>query len=315
MINDIRELFLEIGGNYISASNESFANHELASLIRRKPNEIFSKLMEGPELIVKSSAGQAQWADVPWIAIINKTESDGAKEGIYIVYLFSRDMKRLYLCLGQGITRPIEKGGRKIAFKKLEAKAIDIRSNYSLEDFVADNKLDLAKSGLGSDYEKAVIFYKEYKIANLPSNDILESDLKRLMSFYNRYLLEANILTEGTDFSECEGEVEEGKKVLKRHYVRERNPKVIKEAKRTALGQTGELRCEVCGFSFFDKYGERGKDFIEGHHKKPIAAMKEGEITSPEDIALICSNCHRMIHKKQPWLSIQELKKISNRTM
>lgn len=120
----------------------------------------------------------------------------------------------------------------------------------------------------------------------------------------------SEILTTETDFQDFIGRVEEGKRTLKQHYVRERNPQIIKEAKRLALERNNELRCEICGFSFFEHYGDRGKDFIEGHHKKPISEMGTGETTSPLDIALICSNCHKTIHLKMPWLSMEELQRI-----
>lgn len=38
--------------------------------------------------------------------------------------------------------------------------------------------------------------------------------------------------------------------------------------------------------------------------------MAEGEETKIEDIAIVCSNCHRMLHRKRPWLSINELKQL-----
>jgi 5-methylcytosine-specific restriction protein A len=68
------------------------------------------------------------------------------------------------------------------------------------------------------------------------------------------------------------------------------------------------LNCEVCGFSFLDAYGELGEGFIEAHHKNPMS-LQEGEIkTTLDDIALVCSNCHRMLHKGNPVLSVEELK-------
>ena len=269
-------------------------------------------ILTNSSLFVKSSPGQTRWAEIPWIAIINKNETDGAQEGVYIVYLFSSDMKRVYLTLNQGVRRPIFNDGRKITFRKLATKAIDIRTNYLLESFLSDNNISLAKKGLGADYEKATIYYKEYSLINLPNNETLIMDLETLLAFYENYLLESNVLTESTDFGAYSGHVEEGKRLLKKHYIRERNPKVIKEAKMLALERNGELRCEVCGFSFSEHYRERGKDFIEGHHKIPVSQIEKGQKTSPEDIALLCSNCHKIIHIKMPYLSIEELTKIYN---
>lgn len=75
-----------------------------------------------------------------------------------------------------------------------------------------------------------------------------------------------------------------------------------------------QLFCVICGFNFFETYGELGKDFIESHHLEPLYLIDiEGEkITAEkalEKVALVCSNCHRMIHReKGKMLSTEELK-------
>lgn len=56
--------------------------------------------------------------------------------------------------------------------------------------------------------------------------------------------------------------------------------------------------CAVCGFDFFKVYGERGKEFIEVHHIKPISTSQEEIVVNPEtDLVTVCANCHRMIHR------------------
>lgn len=70
------------------------------------------------------------------------------------------------------------------------------------------------------------------------------------------------------------------------------------------------LYCEVCGFNFASVYGELGNNFIEAHHNKPISEMNENEKTNINDIIMICSNCHSMIHRKRPWLSKEQPKSI-----
>lgn len=102
----------------------------------------------------------------------------------------------------------------------------------------------------------------------------------------------------------------EGKLKLKQHLVRERNPEVIKLAKERYLAEHGKLICEVCEFDFKARYGDIGEGYIEGHHTKPISEMAENEETKVEDIALVCANCHRMLHRKRPWLTINELKQL-----
>jgi len=60
-------------------------------------------------------------------------------------------------------------------------------------------------------------------------------------------------------------------------------------------------RCQACGFDFASKYGvQLGEGFIEAHHLRPLSSLEEGEVatyTVATDFAVLCSNCHRMIHR------------------
>lgn len=102
-------------------------------------------------------------------------------------------------------------------------------------------------------------------------------------------------------------EFPEGKEIEKIHKSRERNSQVIQIAKSIFKQRNGKLFCQICGFDFEKVYGEVGKDFIEGHHTIAVSDMKLDHKTRPEEIALLCSNCHRMVHKKRPWLSLNDL--------
>lgn len=105
----------------------------------------------------------------------------------------------------------------------------------------------------------------------------------------------------------------EGKRRLRQHIYRERNPKVIRMAKEKFKEENnGRLFCEICGFDFYETYGGIGEDFIEGHHTVPVSQLEEGQVTKVEDIAIVCSNCHRMLHRKRPWLSKEKLKELLN---
>lgn len=105
----------------------------------------------------------------------------------------------------------------------------------------------------------------------------------------------------------------EGRERLKMHIrlEKERNPYVIKDAKAAFLKRHGRLYCQICGFDFKEVYGDIGKNFAEGHHRKMIADMdKEGEAITIDDIAIVCSNCHAMLHRCDPPITVEELRDI-----
>lgn len=66
--------------------------------------------------------------------------------------------------------------------------------------------------------------------------------------------------------------------------------------------------CSVCGFNFKSAYGDIGETYIEVHHLKPVSEIGEEYLVNPvEDLRPVCANCHRMLHRKRPALSIEEL--------
>lgn len=92
------------------------------------------------------------------------------------------------------------------------------------------------------------------------------------------------------------------------HRRLERDAKIASKAKAKRLLETGKLECDVCSMDFAQRYGERGEGFIEAHHTKPVASLNGKDKTNVRDIALVCSNCHRMLHKGKKLLSVSELK-------
>src|SRR5215218_8692971 len=80
---------------------------------------------------------------------------------------------------------------------------------------------------------------------------------------------------------------------LVNHY--ERDQKL-----RTATVKYHGVTCKVCGFDFEQVYGERGKGYIEVHHLRPVSTLgKETKVDLKRDMTVLCSNCHRMIHRRK----------------
>ena len=121
------------------------------------------------------------------------------------------------------------------------------------------------------------------------------------------WVLDGDIASEFTDATPFfEGSVR-----VREHKQRERNRKVVEQAKRLFKQKNGRLYCQICGLDFEQVYGEIGKGFIEAHHNVPLAAEdKEREIRVC-DFTLVCSNCHSMLHRvfggESP--TIEDLKK------
>jgi len=104
----------------------------------------------------------------------------------------------------------------------------------------------------------------------------------------------------------------EGKKKYRLHRKAERDRSVVIKAKEKRLAEVDELICDVCDFSFLDKYGTLGEGFIEAHHKIPVSELDGSKKTKISDLALVCSNCHRMLHRAL--VSVEYLRKLLNTT-
>jgi len=104
-----------------------------------------------------------------------------------------------------------------------------------------------------------------------------------------------------------EEEYSEGKKSKRFVNYYERNRRLNIAARRIH-----GTKCMVCGFDFEQIYGERGSGYIEVHHLNPVSSLeKETSVDPKTEMAVVCSNCHRMLHrKKDEVLSLEELKKI-----
>jgi len=74
-------------------------------------------------------------------------------------------------------------------------------------------------------------------------------------------------------------------------------------------------QCVACELDFGQVYGEWGDGYIEVHHLTPLADVDEDHEVNPEtDLAPVCANCHRMIHRRRGrTLSIDELKEMIQR--
>lgn len=107
-------------------------------------------------------------------------------------------------------------------------------------------------------------------------------------------------------------EAAEGRLLTKLHRRRERSVRLVTAKKRWAMTKFSALTCEASGFDFAKAYGARGQGFIECHHTKPVHEFGDGHKTTTKDLRLVCANCHRIIHAKRPWITVDEVKALLN---
>jgi 5-methylcytosine-specific restriction protein A len=104
---------------------------------------------------------------------------------------------------------------------------------------------------------------------------------------------------------------QEGALLTAMHKRRERNPGAVRRKKQAVMAAVGRLACEACGFDFREEYGELGEGFIECHHRVPLAALPSKRSVALRDLALVCANCHRMLHRSRPMMTVEQLAMMS----
>jgi 5-methylcytosine-specific restriction enzyme A len=82
------------------------------------------------------------------------------------------------------------------------------------------------------------------------------------------------------------------------------------EARKKCIRHYG-TRCAACGFDFEAAYGALGEGFIHVHHIVPLADIRARYMVDPvKDLRPVCPNCHAMLHRRRPALSLVELKSL-----
>ncbi len=107
-----------------------------------------------------------------------------------------------------------------------------------------------------------------------------------------------------------ESDREEGgaKFVFSTHRERERKLRSRKIREALSRG-SGRLLCEVpgCGFDFHEVYGEIGREFAHVHHLDPLGGPIGPRKTEMNRLAIVCANCHAMIHRGGKCRALKEL--------
>ncbi|MGF7116480.1 hypothetical protein QF017_006005 [Pseudomonas laurylsulfatiphila] len=100
----------------------------------------------------------------------------------------------------------------------------------------------------------------------------------------------------------------EGSKALRTHLETERNGREAYKLKLQRMSDEGGLCCEACDTDFYALLGVKATRVIECHHQLPLSHENHTGETSPEDLVLLCANCHRIAHTDDKLLRIEDLR-------
>jgi 5-methylcytosine-specific restriction protein A len=308
----LRDTLEAVLREYDSAKLTKFAGNPLAEFISKEAVLNIEKAA-GPAavgLLFAGSAGAEHWAEVSWLAAFDPVVTVSATRGYYVVYLFHVSEPIVHLSLNQGTTAVTEEFGV-IARQVLSERAALIRKR--LPDFLL--RLPATQIALGStaglpgDYAAAHVLGVTYSLDKLPNEQTLGDDLRSALQAYRALTFRAGWDVEPE--TEAGGVFEQPQSLTELRQYRlhcriERNPTATKVAK-----QRHGSRCQACDVDLGERYGPIGQEYIEAHHLRPISTLEEGVLVRYDeatDFAVLCPNCHRMIHRMEDPSNLYKLR-------
>lgn len=278
------------------------------------PQAVENTLASRGRLIIRGSAGDRTWTHTPWVAVLDPAITTSVREGFYVVYLLSYGCTRLYLTLNQGCTTLKDEVGISNARDELRRRASRMWERASkhanrMQPLNIDLNVDRTL-WRGKLYEAGTVAAIEYDTAELPSDEQMVADLKEAVALYehlNRdggWIADDEILHAAVA-DEVAISLEQAKR-YRQHRSIERQTSHSKVVKKK-LG----TRCMGCDFELRDLYGEIAQGVIEAHHLTALASLEDNETVRfdpAKDFAVLCPNCHRIIHRMDDCGDIEGLR-------
>ena len=193
---ELRNLLIEVASSY---DRHHPLQHEQPAQLRLKDSKITLRKFAPLGFKIDGSGKKPQHLPfTPWIGFLNLDESRTFQEGIYVVYLFSEDLTRVYLSLNQGTEKLKQKynltTSKQHHFLRTHAEIYQNKfSDTESDGLVKQINLGNHKGRPGT-YEAGNIFAIEYETASLPSPGVINSDLQRFFFLYDKVLQHRNDL-------------------------------------------------------------------------------------------------------------------------
>jgi hypothetical protein len=177
----LREGLLKVLNDYLDIKKQPFKKENYEPIFHTLVTDIKNNF-SGKNYSIKSHPGQGVWSSVPWIEISRIKD-------VYVTYLFKGDCSGVYLSLQQkadGISK-----------SELIEKTLNLRNsikNISNNSEFTFDEIDLGEgiSNKAARYKDSNIISKYYSKETLPSNDVIKSELSRLLDVYDKWQLNSD---------------------------------------------------------------------------------------------------------------------------
>lgn len=325
----LAELISKAGKMYSAPDRGEFQGSEVGEVIRKDiPATLVSKTnLDARDYKIEGSIGKGQYAEVAWVSFFDRSITESATKGIYIVFLYSVDGKSVYLSLNQGYTYFGEKFPSKEARKEIVKMAALLREYITVNNSRFVETIDLgATKVLGRGYEAGHIIGMKYDFDNMPSDVDIVRDIFDLLSVYKsiKILFAGRTVEEFYDFL-----VAKDKGLVKLQTIEEEvnttnvaeteeveihdMPKAKQEAVIDDKGtrrfprdsqvaaralRQGKYLCTFDNAHYTFQAKNSSHMYVEAHHLIPLSESDRfvTSIDVEANIVSLCSTCHDCIH-------------------
>ncbi len=296
--------------------DDAFTGSQIANFtLKELPTIVEAALPDiSGRYLVKASPGRGQWTLTPWLAVLDPGVTTSVQENYYIVYLMNSDGSKIYLTLNQGCTKLFNALGIRAAREELVRRSSAMRSrlNGAAVRF-APLAIDLDANVWRADlYAAGAVLAVEYQTAALPAEQQLIDDLREALRLYAIQSQEGGWDADDEILNEADAagksSILQQAKRYRQHRVIERQSSHSKAVKR-ALG----YRCMGCAVLMSEAYGDLAKDLIEAHHLTPLGTLADAAVVTfdpKKDFAVLCPNCHSVIHRMDDPSDLDGLRKL-----
>jgi len=223
----MQEAITRILDRYLTEKRNEFAKNKLAHFLRSDVSSMIQGIVDSEhpdQFKVSASAGQGQWAEIPWIGVFDKEITESPTHGYFVMYVFTSDMSAVYLSLNQGWLFFKDTYGPQ-AKEKIATAAEAYRRILGQEERFDYDRISIKTDReLGVAYELGHIYGKKYEKGMIPGDETLKRDLLEIIALYER--LKGIIGTEAPE--------EKIKKIISEHETGPQvsNAEFMDEAKR-----------------------------------------------------------------------------------
>lgn len=177
-LNIINKLLLDFQKNGIDYENNIGQGtkkvNSYSDILIDKIPELLYHFFDKKYYKIIGSVGVGRITSCPWIAIMHSEETQSPQQGVYLVFLFSKNLKHIYITFAQGVTNA----------SKLDILSIkeNLRSRivHSENLWTSSDKMEICNEG----YKQSVIFYSVWNCKDVNSSFELIQEYKNVYETY-----------------------------------------------------------------------------------------------------------------------------------